>query len=66
MAELQKISSKARREIYIKDEEKQFNITSHFGYIHYPSISHSGLPFSFFDGGLDRLSYACTSFDLIL
>ena len=59
MAALQKISSKARKEIssleyisteilklqeyIIKDEETQFNATSSFGYIQYLSISHSGL-----------------------
>ena len=71
MAALQKISSKARKEIssleyisteipklqeyIIKDEEIQFNATSSFGCIQYPSISHSGLHLSFFDEGLVRL-----------
>ena len=71
MAALQKISSKARKEIssfeyisadilklqehIIKDEEKQFNATSSFGYIQYPSISHSGIHLSLFDEGLVRL-----------
>ena len=71
MAALQKISSKARKEIssleyisteilklqeyIIKDEEKQFNATSSFGYIQYPSISHSGIHLSRFDEGLVRL-----------
>ena len=71
MAALQKISSKARKEIssleyisteipklqeyIIKDEEIQFNATSSFECIQYPSISHSGLHLSFFDEGLVRL-----------
>ena len=71
MAALQKISSKARKEIssleyisteilklqeyIIKDEEKQFNATSSFGYIQYPSISNGGLHLSLFDEGLVRL-----------
>ena len=71
MAALQKISSKARKEIssleyisteifklqeyVIKDEEKQFNITSSSGYIQYPSISLSGFHSSLFDEGLVRL-----------
>ena len=71
MAALQKISSKARKEIssleyisteilklqeyIINDEEKQFNASSSFGYIQYPSISHSGLHLSLFDQGLVRL-----------
>ena len=68
MAALLKISSKARKEIssleyisteilklqeyIIKDEEKQFNATSSFGYIQYPAISHSGIHLSLFDEGL--------------
>ena len=71
MAALQKISSKARKEIssleyisteifkleeyIIKNEGKQVNATSSFGYIQYPSISHSGLHLSLFDEGLVRL-----------
>ena len=71
MAALQKISSKARKEIssleyisteilklqeyIIKVEEKQFNTTISFGYIQYPSISHRGLHLSLFDEGLVRL-----------
>ena len=71
IAALQKISSKARKEIssleyisteilklqeyIIKDEEKQFNATSSFGYIQYPSISNGGLHLSLFDEGLVRL-----------
>ena len=69
-AALQKISSKARKEIssleyiskeilklqeyIIKDEEKQFNAISSFGYIQYPFISHSGFHLSLFDEGLVR------------
>ena len=71
MAALQKISSKTRKEIssleyisteilklqeyIIKDEEKQFNATSSFGYIQYPSISHSGLHLPLSEEGLVRL-----------
>ena len=43
------------QEYIIKNEEKQFNATSSFGYIQYPSISHSGLHLSLFDVGLVRL-----------
>ena len=43
------------REYIIKDEEKQFNATSSFGYIQYPSISHSGLHLPLSEEGLVRL-----------
>ena len=43
------------QEYIIKNEEKQFNATSSFGYIQYPSISHSGLHLSLSDEGLVRL-----------
>ena len=43
------------QEYIIKDEEKQFNATSSFGYIQYPSISNGGLRLSLFDEGLVRL-----------
>ena len=71
MAAIQKISSKARKksssleyisteilklqEYTIKDEEKQFNVTSSFRYIQSPFISHSGLHLSLFDEGLVKL-----------
>ena len=40
------------QESIIKVEEKQFNITSSFGDVQYPSISLSGLHLSLFDEGL--------------
>ena len=43
------------QEYIIKDEEKQFNVNSSFGYIQYPSISHRGLHLLLFDEGLVRL-----------
>ena len=37
------------QEYIINDEEKQFNITSSFAYIQYPSVSPSGLHLSLSD-----------------
>ena len=70
MAALRKISSKTRKEIslenistkilklrdyIIKDEEKQFNITSFLGYRQCLSLSLSGIYLSLFDEGPIRL-----------